>query len=58
MSFLEIFTIFASCVALLVLILGAFALYNHRVGRREIEALIRETREQSARRGGIDERVR
>jgi multidrug efflux pump subunit AcrA (membrane-fusion protein) len=43
MSFLELLTLFASGATLFGLIVGVFSVYNGRMTRREIAALIRET---------------
>lgn len=43
MSFLELFTLFASSATIFGLIVAVFSIYNGRMTRREISALIRET---------------
>lgn len=58
MSTLEILILFASGVTILVLILSAFAAYNRRESRRDMEALLREMQERSARPARTDERAR
>ncbi len=45
MSFLVIFTLFASGVTIFGLIVGVFSVYNGRMTRRELVALSRETQE-------------
>lgn len=45
MSFLEIFTLFASGITIFGVIVGVFSVYNGRMTRQEIGGLIRETRE-------------
>ena len=50
--------LFASGVTILVLILSAFAAYNRRESRRDMEALLREMQERSARPARTDERAR
>jgi len=45
MSFLEIFTLFASGITIFGLIVGVFSIYNGRMTRREIAVLIRETQQ-------------
>lgn len=47
MSFLEIFTVFASGVSIFALILVHSAVYNTRATRRKFEPLIRETRQET-----------
>ena len=49
MSFLEIFTLFASGVTIFGLIVGVFSVYNGRMTRRETAAFIRETQQLIAR---------
>ena len=49
MSFLQIFTLFASSVTIFGLIVAIFSVYNGRMTRREIGGLIRETQELIAR---------
>lgn len=51
MSFLEIFTIFASGVTIFGVIVGIFSVYNGRMTRREIGGLVREAQELIAREG-------
>jgi len=48
-TFLELFTLFASAVTIFALIVGIFSVYNGRMTRREITAVIRETQELIAR---------
>ena len=45
MPFLELFTLFASAVTIFGLIGGVFSVYNGRMTRREITAVIRETQQ-------------
>jgi len=45
LTFLEIFTLFASGIAIFGLIVGLFSIWNGRMTRREITAVIRETHE-------------
>ena len=45
MSFLEIFTLFASGVTIFGLIVAGFSVYNGRMTRREVAALICETQQ-------------
>lgn len=45
MSFLEIFTLFASGVTIFGVIVGIFSVYNRRMTRREIGGLVRETQQ-------------
>lgn len=47
MTFLELFTLLASAVTIFGLIVGVFSVYNGRMTRREITALIRETQAQT-----------
>jgi hypothetical protein len=49
MSFLEIFTLFASGITIFGVIVGVFSVYNGRMTRREIGAVIQETRDLVAR---------
>ena len=49
MSFLELFTLVASSVAIFGLIVGIFAVYNGRMTRREVSREIRETQESTER---------
>ena len=49
MSFLEIFTLFASGVTIFGLIVGVFSVYNGRLTRRELAGLIRETQVETQR---------
>lgn len=58
MSALEILILFLSGVTILVLILSAFAVYNRRESRRDMEALLSEMRERNAGQDRADERGR
>ncbi len=49
MSFVEIFTLFASGVTIFGLIVGLFSVYNGRMTRRELSALIRDTQTETQR---------
>jgi hypothetical protein len=47
MSFLEIFTLFASAATIFGVIVGVFSVYNGRMTRREVAALIQETQRET-----------
>lgn len=49
MSFLEIFTLFASGITIFGVVVGFFSIYNGRMTRREIGGLIAKTQELIAR---------
>jgi len=49
MSFLEIFTVFASGVTIFALIVGVFSVYNGRGTRRTIAGLNRDTQTETQR---------
>jgi hypothetical protein len=49
MSFLEVFTLFASGITSFGVIVGVFSIYNGRMTRREIGGLIGQTQELIAR---------
>lgn len=50
MSFLEIFTLFASGITIFGVVVGVFSIYNGRMTRREIGDLIGKTQELIDRR--------
>lgn len=50
MSFLEIFTLFASGITIFGVTVGVFSIYNGRMSRREIGGLIAKTQELIDRR--------
>lgn len=49
MSFLEILTLFASGVTIFAFIVGLFSVYNGRMTRRELAALIHESHSDTQR---------